>query len=65
MELGNVKEFTLTVIFVKAKGPLFSVGFANISSLVSSFRVNSDILLLTVKQVVNFPFVKKQDNAKK
>ncbi|OCT52851.1 hypothetical protein CLCR_09415 [Cladophialophora carrionii] len=64
VEFGDAKEFTFAFIFIKLNGPLFSVGFADVAGLVGGFGMNSDILLPTVEQVVNFPFVKERDNTK-
>ncbi|KAK6503379.1 hypothetical protein TWF481_008399 [Arthrobotrys musiformis] len=51
-------KFTMVFIFFKLNGPLFSVGFADISGLTGGFGVNSDITVPTIEQVVMFPFVK-------
>ncbi|KAK6333228.1 hypothetical protein TWF718_011049 [Orbilia javanica] len=51
-------KFTMVFIYFKLNGPLFSVGFADISGLTGGFGVNSDITVPTIEQVVMFPFVK-------
>ncbi|KAK6516196.1 hypothetical protein TWF506_006107 [Arthrobotrys conoides] len=51
-------KFTMVFIYFKLNGPLFTVGFADISGLTGGFGVNSDINTPTVDQVVSFPFVK-------
>ncbi|KAF3908149.1 hypothetical protein AA313_de0200176 [Arthrobotrys entomopaga] len=51
-------KFTMVFIYFKLNGPLFSVGFADISGLTGGFGVNSDITIPTIEQVVSFPFVK-------
>ncbi|KAF3909810.1 hypothetical protein ABW21_db0202232 [Orbilia brochopaga] len=51
-------KFTMVFIYFKLNGPLFTVGFADISGLTGGFGVNSDINTPTVEQVVSFPFVK-------
>ena len=65
VEFRDAKEFTFAFMFVKLNGPLCSVGFADVAGLVGGFGMNSDILLPTVEQVVNFSFVKERDNTKK
>jgi hypothetical protein len=40
--------------------PLFSVSFADFAGLVGGFGMSSDIVLPTVDQVFEFPFVKKR-----
>jgi hypothetical protein len=54
------ETFTFVFILVKLNGPLFSVGFADFAGLVGGFGMNSDILLPTVEQVVDFPFIKER-----
>jgi hypothetical protein len=56
------ETFTFAFIFIKMNGPLFSVGFADFAGLVGGFGMNSDIMLPTVEQVVDFPFVKERDS---
>ncbi|KAF3941777.1 hypothetical protein ABW19_dt0204148 [Dactylella cylindrospora] len=57
-ETSTVKTYTSVFIFFKLNGPLFSVGWADISGLTGGFGVNSDINTPTVAQVIDFPFVK-------
>ena len=61
-KLGSEDEFTFAFIYVKMKGPLFSVGFADIAGLVGGFGMNSNITLPTIEQVVQFPFVAERDS---
>ncbi|KAK6349287.1 hypothetical protein TWF730_010037 [Orbilia blumenaviensis] len=56
-------KFTMVFIYFKLNGPLFTVGFADISGLTGGFGVNSDINTPTVEQVVSFPFVKPTGKA--
>ncbi|KAF3155393.1 hypothetical protein TWF751_003250 [Orbilia oligospora] len=55
---ADESKFTMVFMFFKLNGPLFSVGFADISGLTGGFGVNSDINVPTIEQVVNFPFIK-------
>ncbi|KAL8792889.1 MAG: hypothetical protein Q9195_004531 [Heterodermia aff. obscurata] len=57
---GADDTFTFAFIYVRLNGPLFSVGFADFAGLVGGFGVNSDIVLPTVDQVFEFPFVKER-----
>ncbi|KAK3320289.1 hypothetical protein B0T19DRAFT_361934 [Cercophora scortea] len=52
------KTFTMVFIIFKLEGPLFSVGFADISGLTGGVGVNSNIRLPTASSVLDFPFVK-------
>jgi hypothetical protein len=51
--------FTMVLVILKVDGPLFSVGFAEISGVTAGFGVNSAITLPTVETVFEFPFVKQ------
>ena len=55
--------YTMVFIFCKLEGPLFSLGYADISGLIGGFGMNSDITIPTVEQVMNFPFVKSEGDA--
>jgi hypothetical protein len=52
------KPFTMILIILKVEGPLFSVGWADISGLTAGFGVNSVVTPPTVKTVTSFPFVR-------
>ena len=57
-------KYTSLFIFVRLEGPLFSVGFADISGLTGGLGVNSGLKLPTVETVVEFPFVKSDSISK-
>ncbi|KAI1812464.1 hypothetical protein GGS20DRAFT_587462 [Poronia punctata] len=61
-EGAEEETFTFVFILIKLNGPLFSVGFADFAGLVGGFGMNSDVLLPTVEQVVDFPFIKERDS---
>jgi hypothetical protein len=54
------KEETFTMVFVilKLEGPLFSIGFADISGLTAGVGVNTLLRLPTVETMLDFPFTK-------
>ncbi|KAI1163760.1 hypothetical protein F5B18DRAFT_618039 [Nemania serpens] len=54
------KSDTYTMVFVilKLEGPLFSVGFADVSGLTAGVGVNSAVRLPTAETVFEFPFTK-------
>ncbi|KAF5705179.1 transcriptional activator srcap [Fusarium mundagurra] len=52
-------SFTMLFIIFKLEGPLFSVGFADISGLTGGVGVNSEVRLPTAETVLSFPFVRK------
>ncbi|KAK9422877.1 putative Transcriptional activator srcap [Seiridium unicorne] len=58
-DLGSSDSFTMLFIIFKLEGPLFSVGFADISGLTGGVAVNSSVRLPTAETVLSFPFVKQ------
>ncbi|KAH6991852.1 hypothetical protein EDB82DRAFT_494625 [Fusarium venenatum] len=50
--------FTMVFVILKVEGPLFSIGFADISGLTAGVGVNSAIRLPTAETVLDFPFTK-------
>ncbi len=54
----NKKTFTMVFAILKLEGPLFSVGFVDISGLTAGVGVNSAIRLPTAETVLDFPFTK-------
>ncbi|KAK6067691.1 hypothetical protein SCUP515_10030 [Seiridium cupressi] len=58
-DLGNSNSFTMLFIIFKLEGPLFFVGFADISGSTGGVGVNSSVRLPTAETVLSFPFVKQ------
>ena len=54
---GNGQQFISMFLFAKLNGPLFSLGFADISGVTGGFGYNSEVRTPAPDQVVNFPFV--------
>jgi len=57
--LGEDGSFTMVFVIFKLEGPLFSVGFADISGLTGGVGVNSSVRLPTAETVLSFPFVRQ------
>ncbi|QUC21319.1 uncharacterized protein UV8b_05562 [Ustilaginoidea virens] len=53
-----VETFTMFFVILKIEGPLFSVGFADISGLTAGVGVNTSMRLPTAETVLDFPFTK-------
>lgn len=57
--LADDGSFTILFVIFKLEGPLFSVGFADISGLTGGVGVNSSVRLPTAETVLDFPFVRQ------
>ena len=54
----NTGSFTMVFVILKLEGPLFSVGFTDLSGLTAGVGVNSHKRLPTAETVLDFPFTK-------
>ena len=63
----NRADDTFTMVFVifKLDGPLFTVGFADISGLTGGVGVNTNVRLPNAETVLEFPFVKPSGTSTK
>jgi len=55
--VDDKEKFTSVFVIFKLEGPLFSVGFADISGITGGLGVNSVVRLPTAETVLKFPFV--------
>ncbi|KAK5988133.1 hypothetical protein PT974_12273 [Cladobotryum mycophilum] len=53
----HIETFTMVFVIMRVEGPLFSVGFADISGLTGGVGVNTEMRLPTADTVLSFPFV--------
>ncbi|KAI9932538.1 hypothetical protein ASPWEDRAFT_100311 [Aspergillus wentii DTO 134E9] len=56
-KLADGTTFKSMFLFAKLNGPLFEIGFAEISGVTGGFGYNSEVRTPAPDQVVNFPFV--------
>lgn len=51
------EKFTMVFVIVRVEGPLFSVGFVDISGLTGGVGINTEMRLPTAETVLSFPFL--------
>lgn len=57
MDDPPVETFTMFFVIFRVEGPLFSVGFADISGLTGGLGINTEMRLPTAETVLSFPFI--------